>query len=349
MSYFDKYVSNTLAGTSNQCYFSTNNEIRVGRIYIKPFSYGIYEYSLMFSDTIDSTYADGSISVANESCGQWVIHSLKACIKNANVVNETRLYFQGNEKKCVSNDEIFYTDPVILDVTKESELYFEIEFSGEKIPYFEEININTYVKNGENWELNRFVPLPNMVGIACHVEKKIGFLGDSITQGIGTERDSYKHWNAIIAEKIGDIYSYWNLGIGFGRAADAATNGAWLNKAKQMDVVTICFGVNDLGRGYTTEQIKMNLKKIVEILQNNGTRTILFTIPPFDYDESTTGKWKEINQYILSELSEITEVYDVVPIWGKEPPFENQAKYGGHPDAEGCKELALDFIKKIHL
>ena len=34
MEYFDKYVSNTLAATSNQMYFSTNYEIKKGRIYI---------------------------------------------------------------------------------------------------------------------------------------------------------------------------------------------------------------------------------------------------------------------------------------------------------------------------
>lgn len=349
MNYFDKYVSNTLAGTSNQMYFSTNYEVKRGRIYIKPFSYGIYEYSLLFGDTIDSTYADGSISVANETCGDWTIHSLKACVKNENSVVETDIYFQGNKEKKVDKGEVFNTDPVILNVSKGDTLYFEMEFSGGKIPYLEEININTYVLNGDNWELDKHIPLPNMVGIACKVEKKIGFFGDSITQGLGTEKDSYTHWNAYIADKVGDQYSYWNLGIGFGRAADGATNGTWLNKAKKMDVVTICFGVNDLGRGYTNEEIKKNLKKIVEILQSNETRTILFTIPPFDYNEKTTKRWKEINDYIMNDLSEITEVYDVVPIWGKEAPNENCAKYGGHPNKEGCLALALDFIKKVQL
>lgn len=349
MNYFDKYVSNTLAGTSNQMYFSTNYEVKKGRIYIKPFSYGIYEYSLMFSDTIDSTYADGSISVANETCGDWTIHSLKACVKGENSLVETPIYFQGNIEKKVEKGGIFYTDPVILNVTKENNLYFEIEFSGGKIPYLEEININTYVLNGDEWALSNRIPLPNMIGIACNVEKKIGFFGDSITQGLGTEKDSYTHWNAYIASKIGEQYSYWNLGIGFGRAADAASNGAWLNKAKKMDVVTICYGVNDLGRGYTNDEIKSNLKRIVEILQSNETRTILFTIPPFDYDEATTKRWKEINDYILNELSQITEVYDVVPIWGMDSPNENRARYGGHPNKEGCLALANDFIKRIQL
>ena len=65
----------------------------------------------------------------------------------------------------------------------------------------------------------------------------IAFLGDSITQGVGTPDNAYTHWNALISKEIGEEYSYWNLGIGYARASDASTDGAWLNKAKNNDIV----------------------------------------------------------------------------------------------------------------
>lgn len=82
------------------------------------------------------------------------------------------------------------------------------------------------------------LPVPSMVGCVRAVEKRIGFFWDSITQGIGSEKNSYGHWNAVLAEKLGEKNAYWNLGIGFARASDAATNGVWLQKAKQNDFVT---------------------------------------------------------------------------------------------------------------
>ena len=271
MNYLDKYVSNTLAGSSNQLYFTSQESLRLtGRAFYKIHKAGEFEYSFLFSDTIDSTYADGSISHVNETSGAWTIHSLSAIItKEIDFKNEKKykLYFDGKEEKKVEKGELFNTDPITLSIKKDEYLCLEIEFSGTKIPYFEEINIPTSrLENGV------FVPskktvVPSMIGINCHVEKRVCFLGDSITQGIGTRNDSYEHWNAKIAELVGEKYSFWNLGIGFGRVADVATDGVWLSKAKKMDACTVCFGVNDLGRGYTTDEIKSNIKKVVEILQ----------------------------------------------------------------------------------
>ena len=72
-------------------------------------------------------------------------------------------------------------------------------------------------------------------------------------------------------------------------------------------------------------------------------------MPPFDYQGENLEKWKEINSYILNELSKITQVYDVVPIWGDEAPNEQHAIYGGHPNAVGSLKLATDFVSKIQL
>ena len=349
-NYFKKYVSNTLASTQNQLCFFSDGERQYGRAYIKPFSYGAYEYSFLFEDTINSTYADGSITKVNEVCGGWTIHSAKAIIfASDTVLSETQLTFGGKVEKTVGAGESICSDSINLNIEAGCELCLEIEFSGTKIPYFEEIVIPTMRLIDGEWKADRRVPIPAMVGVARDVEKKIGFLGDSITEGIGTDCGSYAHWNAKIAEMTGDKYSYWNIGIGFARAADAASNGAWLNKAKQMDVVTICLGVNDMGRGYSATEIKCNIESVVRILQDNKVRTILFTVPPFDYQGEEIEKWKTINSYILNDLSKITEVYDVVPVWGDKAPNEQHAIYGGHPNAQGCLALAIDFVEKIKL
>ena len=358
-NYFKTYVSNTLASTQNQLCFESDGTHQKGRVCLKAFASGLYEYSLFFSDTINSTYAGGEITKANETCGNWTIHNARVLIyegdnynllyENATPKKEIQLTFNKKQEKLVNAGESFSSDPVSINIEKSEMLCVEIEFSGTKIPYFEEIVVPTYrFINGE-WVTDKQVPLPAMVGVARKVEKKIGFLGDSITEGIGTDCGSYEHWNAKIAEMIGEKYSYWNIGIGFARAADAASNGAWLSKAKEMDVVTICLGVNDLGSGYSATEIICSLETIVRILQDNKVRTVLFTIPPFDYQGENIEKWKKINSYILNDMSKITEVYDVVPVWGDKAPNEQKAIYGGHPNAQGCLALATDFVDKIKL
>ncbi len=356
-NYLKKYVSNTLAGSGNQSYFVSDGNEQLGRVFYKIFVSGKYNYSFMFTNIIDSTYADGSYSKANINCGEWTLNSVKALVVSKDEVNLSEcdvmavypLTFNKKPSKKVISGEIFYSDSIEIECAKDDYICLEISFSGEQIPYFEELIIPSFRLIDGKWVLSKQTPLACMVGCDRQVEKKIGFLGDSITEGIGVQMDSYAHWCAKIAEMTGEQYSYWNLGIGFGRAADAASNGIWLSKAKAMDTVTICYGVNDMGRGYSATEIKCALETIVRILKDNKVRTILFTIPPFNYDEKTKAKWLEINSYILNEMSKITEVYDVVPLWGDKAPNEERAIFGGHPNEEGCEKMANDFVEKFKL
>ncbi len=78
MDYFNRYVSNTCAGSANQLFFSTGEgEIRTGRVFYKITVGGEYAYSLLFSNIIDSTYGDGSRRHCNLICDSWQIHSAR--------------------------------------------------------------------------------------------------------------------------------------------------------------------------------------------------------------------------------------------------------------------------------
>ncbi len=354
MNYFDTYVSNSLAPSSNQSYF-LDSEKCISRSFYKIHVGGKFEYSFLFSNTIYSTYADGSYSQANLECDRWEILSLKALVVDCKtrdfaspkITREYQLTFDGKISKELEIGAEIFTDGIVINAEKGDYICLEMEFQGEgKMPYFEEILIPSYRFIDGKWQENRKSPLANMVGVKRQVKKKIGFLGDSITEGCGTENNSYDAWCAKIAEKSSEENSYWNLGIGFGRADDIATDGIWLNRAKKLDVVTLCIGVNDICQGFSVGKIKDNIEKIVKILSNNGIRVILFTVPPFDYDEERTKKWNEVNEFIRKKLSKKAEIFDTISIWGKESPNENMARYGGHPNVEGCEVLANEFVSK---
>lgn len=372
MDFFKKYRSNTYAGSGNQLYFNKKeDEISTGRVFYKISVGGEYNYSILFSNIMDSTFADGAVSHKNLICSSWKIHSARVgkgvFFDNTKDVSEMTvadektdadvivsdlkdITFNGEKTKTVMPGEFFSSDPIKLCYEKGEYLCLEITFSGKMIPYHEETLLPVFVKTKKGWKYSKFMPFAGMIGCDREVKARIGFLGDSITQGIGTKENSYLHWNALLSEKIGEEYAFWNLGLGYGRANDAASDGAWLYKAKQNDVIFVCFGVNDILQGLPEEQIKKDLEYIVDCLKKAGLKVILQTIPPFCYEGEDIGKWERLNKFIKEELKDKVDfVFDNVRCLGdKNAPSD--ALYGGHPDEEGCRiwaDALYDEIKTI--
>ena len=370
MQYFEKYVSNTYAGSGNQHHFSTEGEVRTGRVFYKITAPGEYNYSILFSNIIDSTYADGSVSHKNLICHSWTIHRARIgkCryIDSGEAVKSLTLAdmdegesadvtvfglesvtFGGLDSKQVAPGEFFNTDPIRMRFEKGEYLCLELTFSGRMIPYHEETLLPVFVKEGDRWVYSKKMPIAGMVGCDRPVKARVAYIGDSITQGIGTPLNSYAHWNAVLSEMLGEEYSFWNLGLGYGRANDAATDGAWLYKAKQNDVVFVCFGVNDIFRIPSEDQIKADLTSIVDALLADGKRVILQTVPPFDYKGETVRKWESINEYVKTVLGDrVDALFDCVPYLGTADSPE-AARFGGHPNAEGSAVWAKALYEAV--
>ncbi|MFQ9798501.1 MAG: hypothetical protein ACLR23_05710 [Clostridia bacterium] len=81
------------------------------------------------------------------------------------------------------------------------------------IPYHEESIIPTFALRDGEWVPSKRVVFAGMVGCDRPALLQIGYLGDSITQGIGTDVNSYDHWNAMLSDKLGEKCAYWNLGL----------------------------------------------------------------------------------------------------------------------------------------
>ena len=137
--------------------------------------------------------------------------------------------------------------------------------------------------------------------------------------------------------QLGSRYAYWNLGLGYGRASDAATDGVWLSRAKHNDIVVVCYGVNDLLQIGDEQQLKADLEKIVDCLNAAEVKVVLQTIPPFDYEGERIGKWQRVNDHIRQTLSKKAAlVFDVVPWLQQDEAHPHMAKFVGHPNEEGC-------------
>ena len=51
------------------------DKVRTGRVFYKITSGGKYNYSILFSNIVDSTYDDGTVSYKNLVCDEWQTHS----------------------------------------------------------------------------------------------------------------------------------------------------------------------------------------------------------------------------------------------------------------------------------
>lgn len=356
--FFETYSSNTCAGSGNQLIFTMNpEERRTGRILYRIAQGGRFCYSILFSNIMDSTYSDGMISHCNQICDSWKIHQARIghCRKidssrdvpqmtmadngEADIVVEdfVELTFQEKPEIIVQPGEFFYSDPVELAFRQGEYLCLELTFSGRAIPYHEESLLPVFTKTESGWHYCREMPFAGMIGCSRKVKARIAYLGDSITQGIGTPLNSYAHWNALLSEKLGAENAYWNLGIGYARAQDAASDGAWLYKAKKNDVVFVCCGANDVMQGTPAEQIQAFLLQIVDRLKKAGCKVILQTIPPYEYQEHEIPVWRQVNTYILRELAgRVDLLFDNGPVLRRDAKHPSMPKYGGHPNAEGC-------------
>ena len=353
MGFFDQFVSNTTAGTSNQSFFTEGEG--VGRVFYRLLWGGSFEYSLLFSGAVDSTFGDGTRSRVNQPLAPWTL-SVSCCVcrgaDDPDLENREwiALTFAGAREKTAGPGEIFYTDAVTLNGQAGDSLCVQIRFRGSRIPCHLEINVPSFIRKGERFELCEEMPVPNMIGCKRPVKARVGFFGDSITQGLGTEMDSYDHWCHKVARMLGPEYACWNIGIGCGRASDAATGGSWLQKALQNDCVVVCFGINDIIQGDGPE-LHRNLETIVSTLKDHGKKVILQSIPPFDFDKQPRiDLWETQNRYIRQVLAPKCDAFLDVAAFLSVGGAGQTTKYGGHPNREGCAvwaEQLLPVLRRV--
>jgi len=351
MSYFSTYFSNSLAPSNCQKFFRAEGT-ETARSYFKITVGGEYNYSFLFANTIASTFDDGSESFANYVCKPWEISSLKAsvCKEGFTPCEFSTVTFAESENKTVHAGEIFHTDPIRLSAKAGQRICLEITYRGEEIPYIHETLLHGEKLSKNGFEPCIYIPRPIMIGCDRTVKERIVFIGDSITEGIGTPPESYAGYAAVAAGIFGTDYAFWNIGLGYGRGADAATGGLWHYEAKQADTVFVCFGVNDILRGFTAHEIKKNLSTVVERLKKEGCRVCIQTVPPFDMTGEKREIWNEVNRFIKDELSQKTDFFfDNRHVLCDKAPNDHVAVFGGHPNEEGCRKWGEALARAVKL
>jgi lysophospholipase L1-like esterase len=372
---FASFFSGTaLAVPAQQVIAAGDVYLNTYRTYAKPRVAGAANWRFWVSNTTDSTYGSGP-PMPNQPGGAWRIEAASAGdgggtgpVGSVVAGTSVPVTFGGAASKDVAPGERFWSDPVALDIPDGHLLVFTWAVSGAMAgpgPTYTHQSFTTSYYNGsmnlagQEGAANFFASTdtevaPHMFATDRAVTKRLCFLGDSITQGVGSSRNANKFWVELIAEGLGPDIGIWNLGSGWARAADAASDGAWLWEAKQCTEVAVILGVNDIGSDHVgADQLSGYLTTIVTLLkQHDPTMTvILFTVPTFNFTGDAYTTWKTVNDAILmSPPAGVDRVFDVAAVLSQPAPNDGLVQVGysngadAHPNDAGSAAIAAAFL-----
>ena len=349
------FVSNTGISTSHNNRLVWNRgETRTFRVLLRPEEPGRHLWRFGFSNTVDSTWDDGSESYADLPGGRFEIVSSSAGTADADRRIGALSAVEWPESTIMSG-VCAVSKEIELDVPADGYVVFSWCLRALEdrcvLPMTPDSQALCFSASGDvslldmsAFHEDQDAVLPDLFAADRPVRAVMAFMGDSITQGCGTRVNYYEQWATRIAMGMEKDVAVWNIGLGFGRAADAVRNGAWLRKAKQADVVNLCFGVNDILQTGDVDLLLANLERTVSLLRENGTRVVLFTIPPFEMVGESEASWRHAVGRIRTDGLGADAVFDIAAMLSQSEPRDNFAAFGGHPDGRGGAAVAGDYL-----
>lgn len=355
---FTTYVSNTVVSTGNNFYIEKAENITY-RAYLPVEQYGELEYKFFFTNMVDSTYAKGKNAFVGKDGGAYTVSNAVIADGGTStedeITNRTPVTFGGKETKEVAADESYWSDPVTMNIPEGHYMVWEWTVSGEGIPCNKMASLTSTASSadGETFQFCDEIPLPQLIGAKRDVKHTVAAIGDSITQGCQTEQMKYEFWASKISTQLGSDVAFFNCGLGWARASDAASNENWLSRVSQYDTVIVAFGTNDIvsgkygGKKSTAEEIEGYLDTIVSYLTEKGCDVILFNAPPQDFKETNEGIRTALNEKIPSIAEKYgAKFFDFSALLSTEDE-PGKAVYGGHPNGEGGTVVADAFVKQF--
>ncbi len=355
---FTTYVSNTVVSTGNNFYIEKAENITY-RAYLPVEEYGELEYKFFFSNMVDSTYAKGKDAFVGKDGGAYTVSNAVIADGGTStedkITNRTPVTFGGKETKEVAADESYWSDPVTMNIPEGHYMVWEWTVSGEGIPCNKMSSLTSTASSadGETFEFCDEIPLPQIIGAKRDVKHTVAAIGDSITQGCQTEQMKYEFWASKISTQLGSDVAFFNCGLGWARASDAASNENWLSRVSQYDTVIVAFGTNDIvsgkygGKKSSAEEIDEYLDAIVSYLTENGCDVILFNAPPQNFKKTNEGIRTALNEKIPAIAEKYgAKFFDFSALLSTEDE-PGKAVYGGHPNGEGGTVVADAFVKQF--
>ena len=186
----------------------------------------------------------------------------------------------------------------------------------------------------------------NIIPAKVYCNQKIVLFGDSLMSGYGLNEEFHL---STILEKNLKLKELSVKVINASVSGDTTSGGLnrlnWLLKGKDIDIVILCLGANDMLRGIDPKLIRQNLNKILETLTKKKI-TVLFA--GMIAQEALGKSYKKEFDKIYPELAKKFKVsflpflLDGVAL----NPALN-LNDGKHPNAEGINLISKNLEKKL--
>ena len=172
------------------------------------------------------------------------------------------------------------------------------------------------------------------------------FLGDSLTEGLGVNKDEAfpKLVEDMIQTELKKDITIINGGVSGSTTSDALSRLKWYLK-KNPYIVFIALGANDGLRGLDLNKSKENLEEIIQYAQKSNAKVLLagMLIPP-NYGEDYSERFKAISEEIKNKYNLKSMPFLLDEVAG----VQNLNQIDGiHPNVKGHKIIAKNVFKFI--
>ena len=186
----------------------------------------------------------------------------------------------------------------------------------------------------------------NFIPTKVYCNQKIVLFGDSLMSGYGLDE---KFHLSVILQKDLKIKGFNVNVINASVSGDTTTGGlnrlSWLLEEKNIDILILCLGANDMLRGIKPYLIRQNLNDILKILKKKKITVLLAGM----ISQQTLGKeYKKEFDKIYPELAEkfgVSFVPFLLDGVALNPEFN--LKDGKHPNPKGVKLISKNLEEKL--
>ena len=186
----------------------------------------------------------------------------------------------------------------------------------------------------------------NIIPAKVYCNQKIVLFGDSLMSGYGLNEEFHL---STILEKNLKLKELSVKVINASVSGDTTSGGLnrlnWLLKGKDIDIVILCLGANDMLRGIDPKLIRQNLNKILETL----TKKITVLFAGMIAQEALGKKsYKKEFDKIYPELAKKFKV-SFLPLLDESVALNPALNLndGKHPNAEGINLISKNLEKKL--
>ena len=191
-----------------------------------------------------------------------------------------------------------------------------------------------------------FVIVVNFIPTKVYCNQKIALFGDSLMSGYGLEKKF--HLSTILEKNLkekGFDVNVINASVSGDTTSGGLSRLKWLIEKRDIDIVILCLGANDMLRGIEPYLIKKNLNKILEILKERNVTILLAGM----LSQETLGKeYKNKFDRIYPELAKKFQI-SFLPFLldGVALNAELNLDDGKHPNQKGIKIISKNLEKKL--